>query len=95
MQDNKNNIQKQFVSCFICKVDIGDKYIILSDTSNRFEFIIDRANEAAMDSFTQWFKNSYMKCISQTMTIVDYSITYDDGSPVCFVNKLMFSAESV
>ena len=89
-----NAIQKRFISCFICKVDIGDKYVELTDASNKYTFMIDRSNKDAMDSFMSWFKNSYIKCIPQSLVIIDYSLVTEDDEQILFVNKLIASLDN-
>lgn len=85
----ENNMEnKKLMSCFVTGVDITSDSIFLQ-TSSRTEFYIAKSNKVAVDSFTEWFNNSYVKCIPQTLTLIDYSIKMDDGVSICEVNKIV------
>ena len=84
-------MKKRFWSCFVCGVEIDDKFVTLEDTA-RNQFFIDRANASkeTLLEFKDWFNNVYMKGIPKTMTIIDYSIGENaDGEAVKLVNKLV------
>lgn len=84
---------KRLNSCFICDVEINDKYIILIDSVKKC-FYIDRANcsKDTLNSFESWFKNVFMKAIAQTITIVDYDIIENaDNEAMMIVNKLIYN----
>ena len=88
---------KRLSSCFICDVEINDKYIILVDSAKKC-FYINRAKctQDTMDNFEAWFKNVFMKAVAQQITIVDYDIVDDEieGEATMIVNKLMYTKES-
>lgn len=79
---------KRLMTCFVIGVDIASDEILLQ-TSNRLEFCIDKSNEVAVESFTNWFNNSYVKCIPQTLTLLDYSIEVKDSISIYKVNKIL------
>ena len=84
-----NDNIKRFKSCFLCCVEMHDKFIMLED-SNKDRFYIDREDKVALESFVFWFKNVYIKGIPQVLTIIDYSyVNKSEDEVVCVVNKLI------
>lgn len=89
MVEKVNDNIKRFKSCFLCCVEMHDKFIMLED-SNKDRFYIDREDKAALESFVFWFKNVYIKGIPQVLTIIDYSyVNKSEDEVVCMVNKLI------
>lgn len=80
---------KRFRSCFICGVELHDTVIVLED-SGRNQFIIDKKDKAAVESFAFWFKSVYLRGIPQVLSIIDYSIEQkNDDESFCRVNKII------
>ena len=86
----KANKVKRFMSCFLCGVEVHDSYIVLTDASERHSFVLKKDNKAAMESFAKWFKEIYLTCVPQQLTVVDYDFVQDDdGQAACIVNRLI------
>jgi len=69
--------------------------IIVIEDSGKNQYTIDRDNEDAMKSFTQWFKSIYIKGIPQVLTIIDYSIARkNDDESFYLVNKIICPSSS-
>ena len=89
MVEKVNDNIKRFKSCFLCCVEMHDRFIMLED-SNKDRFYIDREDKVALESFVFWFKNVYIKGIPQVLTIIDYSYAKKSEDEVmCIVNKLV------
>lgn len=84
------NKVKRFMSCFLCGVEVYDSNIVLTDASERHSFVLKKDNKAAMESFAKWFKEIYLTCVPQQLTVVDYDFVHDnDDQALCIVNKLI------
>ena len=84
-----NDRVKRFRSCFICGVEIHDDTIVLED-SGRNQFIIDKKDKTAVESFAFWFKSVYLRGIPQVLSIIDYSIVQkNEAESYCLVNKIV------
>lgn len=80
---------KRFKSCFISDVDVYSDHIIIFDSRSN-PYIIYKNDKNAMESFTQWFKNIYMKCIVQSLVVIDYRTEMKNHDEYVFVvNKLI------
>ena len=84
-----NDRVKRFRSCFICGVEIHDDFVVLED-SGRNQFIIDKKDKMAIESFVFWFKNVYLRGVPQVLSIIDYSIVQkNEAESYCLVNKIV------
>lgn len=64
-----------FRSCFIVNVDFypSKKEVILTDSMQN-QYYIDVTCEEVYSQFKQWFKNVFTKGVSQTLTVLQYSM---------------------
>ena len=84
-----NDRVKRFRSCFICGVEMHDDIVVLED-SGRNQFIIDKKDKMAIESFVFWFKNVYLRGVPQVLSIIDYSIVQkNEAESYCLVNKIV------
>lgn len=83
--------EKRFRACYIGDVIIDDEYVHLVDTA-QMQYDIDKKNDIAMKSFVAWFKNIYLKGVSQTLTVIDYSIcSKNENESICLVNRIILN----
>ena len=87
--------EKRFRACYIGDVIIDDEYVHLVDTA-QMQYDIDKKNDIAMKSFVAWFKNIYLKGISQTLTVIDYSIcSKNENESMCLVNRIILNENAM
>lgn len=90
MQKDKTEKVKRFISCYLSNVEVHSDYVLLEDASGRHSFILHKDNKTAFESFAKWFKDIYIACIPQQLTVVDYDfVQSDDGQACCVVNRLI------
>ena len=66
-----------------------DDIVVLED-SGRNQFIIDKKDKMAIESFVFWFKNVYLRGVPQVLSIIDYSIVQkNEAESYCLVNKIV------
>ena len=70
---DKNAIH--FKSCFIADIAFcnDDNEIAIVDTS-RSTFIIKTSDEDLVNKFKDWFKNTFLSCKPQQVTIIKYRV---------------------
>lgn len=68
-----NEVNRKFKSCYVSDVEITNQHIILKDCSNNM-FVISTDNEDLIKQFKIWFKQIYLACIPQVLTIFEYDI---------------------
>lgn len=83
---------KKFNSCFICNVEIGDGKIVLQDSyRNDFYIVKGDSPKSAFDEFKNWFREIYLACIPQTLTVLQYHISENaDGESVAVIDRLIY-----
>lgn len=82
---------KRFRSCFICGVELHDDVVVIED-SGKNQYVIDKQNKDAIESFVLWFKTVYLKGIPQVLSIIDYSIASKNADESFYlVNKIVAS----
>ena len=86
--ENKEPIRR-LKSCFICDVEIYDDHILLGDAKSNY-YVIYNSDKEAVSSFMLWFKNVYMKCIPQSLVIIDYAIE-ENNDEVRYIAKKIIS----
>lgn len=86
--------QKNYHSCFIVDVQIGEKIVALTDSA-RSKYYIDVMDKEAFMSFIQWFKNSFMKAVSQNITVFKYEFKKQDEGCVDMYIKKIYGNEPI
>ncbi len=90
---SRDDKAKRFMSCFICGVEVHEDYVMVTDSSERHEFYIDKEDKEAMKSFALWFKEVYLKCIPQTLAVISYSIVQkNEDESIRLVHKIHSAA---
>ena len=88
--ENAKSLVKRLKSCFICDVEIYDDHIVLGDAKSN-QYLIRNSNKEAVSSFTAWFKEVYLKCVPQSLAIVDYDIE-EHGDEVSYIVNHIISS---
>ena len=90
------HISKKFRSCFICGVDIEGNQVVLEDSGrNAYVFDLSTATDELKAQYKDWFKNIYLKCIPQVLTVLEYHIsTNADGESICVIDKMFINKDN-
>lgn len=87
-------MSKYFASRFIVDVDLienkdkKDSYIILRDQFH-VNYYIDKNNDNAFKKFKLWLNNIFLKGVSGTLTVFEYSKHENSGELILLIENIL------
>lgn len=64
-------MQRNFRSCYVVDVQTSPDQTILTDSS-RNRYYVNMSSSELKDQFKTWFKNVFLKGVSQRLTVFEY-----------------------